>query len=83
MFGSIGLTNASQFILNEREKMAEKLLTELETLAERYYSKGDYTSKGPTYLSSYARLMNERRFDKLRILELGVFSGASLLIWRA
>jgi methylase of polypeptide subunit release factors len=26
--------------------------------------------------------MNERRFDKPRILELGVFSGASLLIWR-
>ena len=62
--------------------MAENLMTELEELAELYYSKGDYTRKGSTYLGSYARLMNERRFDKLRILELGVFSGASLLIWR-
>lgn len=66
----------------KEKKMAENLLTELEKLAKRYYSKGDYTRKGPTYRNSYARLMNERRFDKPRILELGVFSGASLLIWR-
>ena len=62
--------------------MAEQLLPELDELAERYYPKGDYTRKGPTYLTSYARLLSNRRMDELRILELGVFSGASLLIWR-
>lgn len=54
----------------------------LDELAEQYYAKGDGTLKGPSYLRSYARLLDPRRLEKLRILELGVSSGASLLIWR-
>lgn len=54
----------------------------LEALAERYYADGDGTRKGGSYLQSYARLLNGRRQEPLRILELGVSSGASLLSWR-
>ena len=51
-------------------------------LAERYYAKDDFTQKGPTYLKSYTKLLENRRREELRVLELGVSSGASLLIWR-
>ena len=54
----------------------------LDELAERYYEKGDATLKGASYFRSYARLLGPRRLEPLRILELGVWSGASLLIWR-
>jgi SAM-dependent methyltransferase len=53
----------------------------LEELAERHYAPDDFTRKGPSYLGSYRRLLERHRRDKLRILELGVSSGASLLVW--
>jgi SAM-dependent methyltransferase len=54
----------------------------LDTLSDRYYAAGDATRKGNDYMRSYARLLGHRRHEPLRILELGVGSGASLLIWR-
>jgi len=54
----------------------------LDDLAARYYEAGDGTRKGPTYLRSYAQRLDGRRQQPLRVLELGIFSGASLLIWR-
>ena len=54
----------------------------LEELADRYYAAGDATRKASSYFQSYARLLAPRRAEPLRILELGVSSGASLLIWR-
>jgi|SRR5664279_3665289 len=55
---------------------------DLNMLADQYYSPSDGTRKGASYMRSYARLLEHRRQEALRILELGVFSGASLLIWR-
>lgn len=54
----------------------------LESLADRYYRPGDATRKHKSYLATYARLLEHRRDAPLRILELGVSSGASMLIWR-
>ncbi len=62
--------------------MEPESLPTLEELAERYYADGDLTRKGPSYLKSYTRLLQDRRQAKLSILELGVSSGASLLSWR-
>lgn len=62
--------------------VASDELPGLEALAERHYAAGDFTRKGPSYLRSYARLLDPRRLDNLAILELGVSSGASLLCWR-
>ncbi|WP_158932967.1 hypothetical protein [Acidisphaera sp. S103] len=62
--------------------MDENDCVTLDELAERYYAEGDGTRKGPSYLASYTRLLQHRRQEKLRILELGVSSGASLLSWR-
>ena len=59
--------------------MTDTDLPSLETLADRYYDAGDKTRKGWTYLRSYTRLLEARRNEPLRVLELGVFSGASLL----
>jgi SAM-dependent methyltransferase len=53
----------------------------LDALAERYYT-DDGTRKPASYLAEYQRIFGDRRDAKLRILELGVASGASLLIWR-
>ena len=54
----------------------------LETLAERYYAAGDGTRKAPSYLREYESLLAHRRDAPLRLLEIGVSSGASMLIWR-
>jgi cephalosporin hydroxylase len=54
----------------------------LNDLAERYYAPGDATRKGESYMRAYARLLGARRREELRLLELGISSGASLLIWR-
>ena len=54
---------------------------DLVALADRYYA-GDGNRKGPNYLAEYARLFEGIREQELKILELGVFAGASLMIWR-
>ena len=54
----------------------------LDTLADRHYAAGDATRKPVSYLREYARILGSRRTGKIRILELGVSSGASLLLWR-
>jgi len=54
----------------------------LAALADRYYEAGDKARKGASYLRAYTGLLAHRRRQKLRILELGVSSGASLLCWR-
>jgi cephalosporin hydroxylase len=54
----------------------------LNAIADRYYAEGDATRKPVSYLRAYHRLLGHRRDAKLRILEIGVSSGASLLIWR-
>ena len=61
---------------------SEAGLEQLAELAERYYAAGDATRKPLSYLAAYARLFEGRRDAALRILELGVSSGASVLIWR-
>ena len=55
---------------------------ELEALADQHYAAGDFTRKHETYFEAYAGIFAGRRDQPLRILELGVHSGASLLIWR-
>lgn len=55
---------------------------QLEKLAERYYAAGEATRKGANYLQEYENLLHHRRDAPLRLLELGVSSGASMLIWR-
>jgi len=54
---------------------------ELGAIADRHY-RADGTRKAPTYLREYERLLHGQRDASLRILELGVASGASLLMWR-
>lgn len=54
----------------------------LDILAERYYAASDGNRKPPSYLREYERLLEYRRDAQLRLLEIGVASGASLLIWR-
>jgi hypothetical protein len=51
-------------------------------LADRHYAAADLTRKSDRYLREYERLLAPRRHEALRILELGVSSGASLLVWR-
>ena len=40
------------------------------------------TDKTPTYLQHYERLLAHRRGEGLRLLEIGIFQGASLAMWR-
>ena len=54
----------------------------LTALADRYYAAGDFTRKAESYLREYEQLLGPHRDVPLRILELGVSSGASLLLWR-
>lgn len=54
----------------------------LSTIADRYYADGDATRKAVSYLRTYEKMLQHRRDVPLRILELGVSSGASLLVWR-
>jgi hypothetical protein len=53
---------------------------ELDRLAEKYYPDNG-TRKHISYLAEYERILSDVRHAPLRILELGVSSGASLLIW--
>jgi SAM-dependent methyltransferase len=55
---------------------------DLTTLADRHYAAGDLTRKADSYLREYERILAGRREQPLRVLELGVSSGASLLLWR-
>ncbi len=52
------------------------------SLADRHYAEGDFTRKAPSYLQEYERILEGLRDKEARILELGVSSGASLLLWR-
>ncbi|MGE0223549.1 MAG: hypothetical protein AB7S57_09830, partial [Acetobacteraceae bacterium] len=54
----------------------------LTALADRHYAVGDFTRKSDTYLWEYERILALLRDEPVRILELGVSSGASLLLWR-
>jgi len=54
----------------------------LSTLADCHYAAGDFTRKAPSYLQEYERILAGLRDTDVRILELGVSSGASLLLWR-
>lgn len=56
--------------------------TTLDAIADRYYAEGDATRKAVSYFRAYEQRLETRREAPLRILELGVSSGASLLIWR-
>jgi hypothetical protein len=58
------------------------VLSSLEDLAERHYDAGDFNRKSHDYLKSYERILQNRRDSPLAILEIGVGSGASLLVWR-
>ena len=55
--------------------------SELDAIASRYYT-DDGTRKPRLYLAEYEKLFQGVRHAQLRILELGIFSGASLLTWR-
>jgi len=41
----------------------------------------DKSSHNHDYLRFYERFLSDRRLEKLKILEIGVFSGASLKVW--
>ncbi|MBN8929606.1 MAG: hypothetical protein BGO51_08875 [Rhodospirillales bacterium 69-11] len=60
----------------------DEAAAELDAIASRHYAEGDVTRKHRSYFEGYAHLLAHRREEPLRILELGVSSGASLLIWR-
>jgi hypothetical protein len=53
----------------------------LSELAKNYYPH-DGTHKPYHVFDEFERLLEPRRMEPLRILELGVASGASLLVWR-
>jgi len=55
---------------------------ELYEIAERYYGNDDGTKKPISYWIEYEQLLHNRRSLPVRILELGVASGASLLTLR-
>src|ERR1035437_430865 len=40
------------------------------------------TDKAPSYLEHYERLLAGRRGERLRFLEIGIYRGASLAMWR-
>jgi predicted O-methyltransferase YrrM len=59
----------------------------LKSLSTKYYmntqtNKNDYTKKPDYYFDIYASYFDSMRERPLEILELGIYSGASLLIWR-
>lgn len=55
---------------------------QLSAIADRHYRPGDGSRKAPSYLAEYERLFRPFRLAPLHILELGVQTGASLMIWR-
>ena len=59
--------------------MSAALLT---SLADRYYPPGDAARKGDRLLRVYGRMLAEFRDQPISLLELGVYRGASLRIWR-
>jgi SAM-dependent methyltransferase len=55
---------------------------ELISLADRHYLPDDASRKGDRILRVYGRLLAEFRDRPIALLELGVYRGASLRIWR-
>jgi FtsJ-like methyltransferase len=55
---------------------------ELISLADRHYRPGDASRKGDRLLRVYGRMLTEFRHQPIALLELGVYRGASLRIWR-
>jgi hypothetical protein len=55
---------------------------ELISLADRHYLPGDASRKGDRLLRVYGRMLTEFRHQPIALLELGVYRGASLRIWR-
>jgi hypothetical protein len=53
----------------------------LNAIADRYYQ-DDGTRKPLSYWAEYEQILRDRQTAPLRVLELGVSSGASLLVWR-
>ena len=54
----------------------------LHEIADRVYPDGQHTRKPPTYLDIYQSLLAPFRDRPISLLELGVHSGHSLLLWR-
>ena len=57
-------------------------MSDLNAFAGRHYAAGDYTRKPLSYLLEYERILADWRDREARVLELGVSSGASLLMWK-
>jgi 23S rRNA U2552 (ribose-2'-O)-methylase RlmE/FtsJ len=55
---------------------------QLTSLADRYYPRGDAARKGDRLLRVYGRLLAEFQQQPIALLELGVYHGASMRIWR-
>jgi hypothetical protein len=55
---------------------------ELNALADRYYGTNEPEKKPSIYFTEYDRLFSSIRSKPIRLLELGVRSGASMLVWR-
>lgn len=62
--------------------MQSASLPSFKDLADRYYAADDPTRKNASYLDTYTEILAARRMEPLTLLEIGVFSGASLLCWR-
>ena len=54
----------------------------LNDIADRVYPKTQHTRKPPPYLETYQSLLAPFRDREISLLELGVHSGHSLLLWR-
>ena len=54
----------------------------LNQIADRVYPETQHTRKPPTYLDVYEGLLAPYRDREISLLELGVHSGHSLLLWR-
>ncbi len=55
---------------------------DMNAVADRYYAPGDTTRKPLIYFAEYERLLGPIRNEPLKIVEFGVASGASMLVWR-
>ena len=54
----------------------------LHDIADRVYPDTQHTRKPPTYLDTYQQLLEPFQGRPISLLELGVHSGHSLLLWR-
>ena len=54
----------------------------LHEIADRVYPETQHTRKPPTYLDVYQRILDPFQGRPISLLELGVHSGHSLLLWR-